>query len=263
MVAVSGITVSKALPSWLRTMVKLPISACPDVRSVARICAGCVGTSTSAWMPTCASPALSVVTVSVCTSGEAGFWLRMPNEPYTTSKRICRPASAAPAMPVPCTDTVPVSPVQIAPPPQVPWLAVIVRPLGNKMAGDTSTDDTAVWLIESCTVMLTDVATLTALASSTTSAPTTFSEIGRIALLLENARYGGTPPETVNDAGDPGYTVCDGGNTVITAGVGVTLPGPLTEPPPPPQAVSDRSPASASSANAGRSQAVVSNLAMF
>src|SRR5665213_2256138 len=179
MVAVSGITVSKALPFWLRTIVKLPISACPDVRSVARICAGCVGTSTSAWMPTCASPALSVVTVSVCTSGEAGFWLRMPNEPYTTSE------------------------------------------------------------------------------------PTTFSEIGRIALLLENARYGGTPPETVNDAGDPGYTVCDGGNTVITAGVGVTLPGPLTEPPPPPQAVSDRSPASASSANAGRSQAVVSNLAMF
>src|SRR5579864_854480 len=107
-------------------------------------------------------------------------------------------------MPVPCTATVPVSPVQIAPVPQVPWLGVIVSPLGNRMAGDTRIVETAVWLIESCTVMLTVVAVLTALASSTTSVPTTFCATGRIAALLENARYGGMPPEIVKEAGVPG-----------------------------------------------------------
>ena len=65
------------MPSVTCWMVKLPISCWPDVTSVARICANCVGALTLAWMMTLASPLASVTTVSVDASGGAGLLVVM------------------------------------------------------------------------------------------------------------------------------------------------------------------------------------------
>ena len=74
MVASSGTTVRIVDPLVFSTMVKEPISCCPEATSVTLICAACVGALALALMITLALPAASAKTVSVAASGWAGYW---------------------------------------------------------------------------------------------------------------------------------------------------------------------------------------------
>ena len=73
------------------TTVKFAFCTWPDVTSVARITAGCVGAFGCACTATVATPCTSVITEMVWTCGVAGLLLRNAIGPDTTSNLICRP----------------------------------------------------------------------------------------------------------------------------------------------------------------------------
>ena len=66
-------------------MTKLPVTWLPDATSVARMMPVCVGVSAGTDSTTVALPLTSVATVSVWTSGCAGFVDTIEKVPWTTS----------------------------------------------------------------------------------------------------------------------------------------------------------------------------------
>src|ERR1700682_5295801 len=186
MVAVAGITDRIAEPSVCWTIVNEAVTELPVVRSVARICAGCVGTFTVACNTTRAVPVASDTTVSDETRGCPGLLLLIPNGARTTSNFTGRLGIPAPAIPVTCTVAVAVSPEHTALVPHTVRLGTTVSPPNNG-AGRTVTDEVAVWPIASCTVMTTAVSAVTSPATSTMTPVSTFCATGSTAELLENA----------------------------------------------------------------------------
>jgi hypothetical protein len=153
------------------------------------------------------------------------------------------------------TDAVAFCPEQTAFVPQAAEFGVIVKPLSNG-AGLTTTDADTVVPAESCTVTVTLVAVPTCAGFRTMVLDDDARLTGRTAASLENARYGGTPPEIVNVAGVPAYAVRVAGNTVSAAGAaGPGTYGLFGAPLPPPQADSASTPAVRSKPTRGRSQA--------
>src|SRR4029453_6174529 len=94
----------------------------------------------------------------------------------------------------------------------------IEKPLSSGAGLTTTAADTVV-PAESCTLTVTLVAVPTWAGFRTTVLDDAARLTGRTAVSLEDARYGGTPPEIVSVAGVPAYAVRVAGNRVSAAGV--------------------------------------------
>ena len=90
--------------------------------------------------------------------------------------------------------------------------------------GWTVTLTVALWPTESWMVTTTLTSTVTVVGTRLTIEPGTFWVTGSTAVLLENARYGGTPPETVSCVPIVEYTSTGDGSTT-SGGGGETGPG--------------------------------------
>ena len=193
-----GSTERTAPPTVICRIGKLPVTWLPVVMSVARMMPVCVGVSAGTDTTTTALPLLSVVTVSVLTSGCAGLVDTIEKAPCTTSNRTWRPLSPTPPAPVTVTDAVPVLPEHRLPVTVSHagfGLAFTVMLEGSSGAGCTLTPAGSETVpAASWTVTATPVVAVTLLARRTIVSPDTDAETGRTDALVENARYGATPP---------------------------------------------------------------------
>ena len=257
----SGSTDSTAPPTVICRIGKLPVTWLPVVTSVARMMPVCVGVSAGTETTTVALPLASVATVSALTSGWAGLVDTIENEPCTTSKRTCRPGMPTPPGPVTRTAAVPVLPEQRLPVTVSQaglGLALTVMLSGSSGAGCTvmTASCSKIEPTASRTPTLTTVVCDTGLARRTMVSPLTELATGSTSELVVNARYGGTPPNTVSVIGVPGYTVATAGYSLrsgMTGGGGRY--GLFGAPLPPPHPARARMPAAAKSAVAERSHA--------
>src|SRR6266566_4389525 len=154
-----------------------------------------------------------------------------------------------PPTPVTVTFAVAVPPEQIELAPQAADAGVTVRLL-KIGAGLTVTVAVALVPAESWAVIRTAVSARTLAGSSTMGPLVTDAPRGRIAVLLDTTKYGGTPPTTVKVAGVFEKTVAAEGRMERGPGVvGGGLNGLFGAPLPPPQP-----PRTASVANASRAE---------
>src|SRR5207237_10321306 len=124
-----------------------------------------------------------------------------------------------PPRPVTITFAVPVWPEQIAFAPHAADAGVIVSVL-KIGAGLTVTVAVVLVPAESWAVIRTAVSARTLAGSSTMGPLVTDAPTGRIAVLLDTTKYGGTPPTTVKVAGVFGKTVAAEGRMERGPGVG-------------------------------------------